>query len=603
MNSRRSFLPRLNDMPLKRKFLLIYLLCVLLPIMTINLFFYFRTSSDIQTREQENLSRSLERARGELMGMIDESVALSRSIAADDSLYKSLDETYASPSDYYAVYDDSLRDKLTRYMSANIFEVRVYTENDSIQNGSNYRVIDESNPPPEWINPLGPDSSAIAVSAYMDKESYTPRRRISVVGRMDVYPSFSEYPKYSRVDLDLGRVSAILNRERSSVKLRLVDSRNRVVADGIGGRDGEGALYGNPAFTSEEKESGFAREQSLGNLGYVEGWKVVGIADTRYIDSLRSESMRSILWLGIISMIVPSLLIFFIFRSYHTRINHLYRHMEKVGDQRFDPIVVREGQDEIGGLIRAFNVMSGRMRSLIDDVYKLEIRQKNLELDRVRTELAMLQSQVNPHFLFNTLNAVMIVCAKNGYREVTEIVKNLSLLMRQLLSRPDDLVPLEEELKFTRMYLEIEKFRFGDRFDYAFEVEPATGKLRIPSMSIQPLVENACKHGLQARKDERQIRITVRMTGEGLDIAVRDNGIGMNEQRLREVETLMDAERPPGQGSVGLRNVHRRLELFYRKDVRLRLRSEEGRGTEAGFSIPSFWLNGDPDLYAWDKEA
>ncbi|MEJ8305284.1 sensor histidine kinase [Saccharibacillus sacchari] len=604
MTRRRSFFPRLNDMPLKRKFLLIYLLCVLLPIMTINLFFYFRTLSDIQTREQENLRRSLERARGELIGMIDESVALSRSIAADDSLYQALDETYASPSDYYAVYDESLRDKLTRYMSANILEVRIYTENVSVQNGSNYRVIDDKATPPEWMNPLGQSSSAIAVSAYMDEETHNPRRRISVIGRMDVYPSFSAYPKYSRVDLDLGRVSAILNRERSSVKLRLVDERDRVVADGIGGRDGEGELYANPAFTSEETRSGFALQQSLGSVGYVQGWKVVGIANTRYIDGLRLESMISILWLGIISTIVPSLLIFFIFRSYHTRVKHLYRHMEKVGDQRFDPIAAREGKDEIGGLIRAFNVMSGRIRSLIDDVYKLEIRQKNLELDRVRTELAMLQSQVNPHFLFNTLNAVMIVCAKNGYREVTEIVKNLSQLMRQLLSRPDDLVPLEEELKFTRMYLEIEKFRFGDRFDYLFEVQPSAGQLRIPRMSIQPLVENACKHGLQARKDERKITITAGMTAEGLRIAVRDNGIGMNESRLQEVEKLIGSEHSSGDGSVGLRNVHRRLELFYRRGVHLRLRSEEGRGTEVGFTIPSFWLHpGDADFYPWDKEA
>ncbi|CAM4002021.1 hypothetical protein GCM10007362_03570 [Saccharibacillus endophyticus] len=603
MKRRRSLIPRLNDIPLKRKFLLIYLLCVLLPIMTINLFFYFRTLSDIQTREQENLGRSLERARGELIGMIDESVALSRSIAADDSLYQALDRTYASPSEYYAVYDESLRDKLTRYMSANIFEVRVYTENASIQNGSNYGVIDDGEKTPEWIESLGTDSSAIAVAAYMDEETHDPRRRISVIGRMDVYSSFSTYSKYSRVDLDLGRISAILNRERS-VKLRLVDDRNKVAADGIGGRDGEGVLYDNPAFTPEEEASGFALEQPLGNLGYVQGWKVVGIADTHYIDGLRLESMRSILWLGIISTIVPSLLIFFIFRSYHTRVKHLYRHMEKVGDQRFDPIVIPEGKDEIGGLIRAFNVMAERIRSLIDDVYKLEIRQKNLELDRVRTELAMLQSQVNPHFLFNTLNAVMIVCAKNGYLEVTEIVKNLSLLMRQLLGRPDDRVALEEELKFTRMYLEIEKFRFGDRFDYRFEVEPAAMQLRIPRMSIQPLVENACKHGLQARKDERKIGITVRMTGEGLELSVRDNGIGMNESRLREVEAFMDSESSLGGGSVGLRNVHRRLELFYRRDVRLRLRSEEGKGTEVGFTIPSFWLHADDrNLYAWDKEA
>ncbi|WP_172193628.1 sensor histidine kinase [Saccharibacillus qingshengii] len=604
---RRSFsLPKLNDIPLKRKFLLIYLLCVLLPIMSINLFFYARTSADIEIRERENLRRSVERAGGELLGMIDESVALSRSIAADDSLYEALDRTYDSPSDYYTMYDGFLRDKLTRYMSANILDVRVYTTNRTIQEGSNYRVIRQEKGRPVWMEPLGASASAVAVSAYRDEEAYKPGRRISIVGRMDVYPSYARYAKYSRVDLDLGRVSDILNREHGSVQFKLVDGRNRVVADGQGGRDGEGEFYANAKLTSQEAESGFALERPLGSLSYVKGWKLVGISDTRYINGLRHESLRSILVLGIFSTIVPSLLIFFIFRSYHSRIKRLSRHMEKVRSEKFDLIDIPEGRDEIGGLIHAFNLMTGRIRSLINDVYKLEIRQKNLELDRVRTELAMLQSQVNPHFLFNTLNAVLVVCTRNGYREVTTIVKNLSLLMRQLLSRPDDRVPLEEELQFTRMYLEIEKFRFGDRFDYEFEVEPEAAKLRIPRMSIQPLVENACKHGLQGRKSGRMIRISVRLSADGLALFVRDNGIGMNEEKLRQVEDRMHLECPSGGGNnVGLRNVHRRLELFYQRDVRLLIRSRAGQGTEAGFVIPPCWLNQEEEeaAYPWDKEA
>ncbi|QDH23878.1 sensor histidine kinase [Saccharibacillus brassicae] len=572
--------------------------------MSINLFFYERTSADIELREQENLRRSVERAGGELLGMIDESVALSRSIASDDSLYEALDRTYASPADYYAVYDDFLRDKLTRYMSANIADVRVYTANDSIQTGSNYRVVPGEGEVPEWIAALGASSSAIAAAAYLDDDFYKPGRRISIAGRMDLYPSYSGYAKYSRVDLDLGRISSILNRESGSVRFRLVDDRGRVVADGLGGRDGEGAFYANPELTPEQLSSGFALERPLGSLNYVRGWKLVGIADTRYIDGLMNESLRSILGLGIVSTIVPSLLIFFVFRSYHARIKRLSRHMEQVRSERFDLIDIPEGRDEIGGLIRAFNLMTGRIRSLINDVYKLEIRQKNLELDRVRTELAMLQSQVNPHFLFNTLNAVLVVCTRNGYKEVTVIVKNLSLLMRQLLSRPDDLVPLEEELQFIRMYLEIEKFRFGDRFDYAFEVEPWTAGLRIPRMSLQPLVENACKHGLQGWKSGRLITISARATGEGLGVFVRDNGVGMSERKLGEVNDLMRAESSADGANVGLRNVHRRLELFYRRDVRLVLRSRIEEGTEAGFVIPSFWLTrGEDETYPWNKEA
>lgn len=328
-------------------------------------------------------------------------------------------------------------------------------------------------------------------------------------------------------------------------------------------------------------------EKSLGNLAYLDGWKLIGVADTRHVDQLLDEARNSILWLAIISVIVPSVLIYFILRSYHYRIRKLSRHMEKVRNERFDLIEIQEGRDEIGGLIRTFNMMISKIHSLINDVYKLEIRHKDLELDQVRTELSMLQSQMNPHFLFNTLNALLVVSTKNGYTEVSEIIKSLSLLMRQLLSRSDNLIPLEEELQFTTLYLQIEKFRFGELFDYTLDIDPKAAGKRIPRMSIQPLVENACKHGLQARKNGRLIHITAKLGESGLVIRVIDNGIGMEQDKLRQLIQDVRSDQAKDGSHVGIRNVYRRLELFYEGDATFTIRSEKGAGTEAGFHIPT----------------
>lgn len=138
---------------------------------------------------------------------------------------------------------------------------------------------------------------------------------------------------------------------------------------------------------------------------------------------------------------------------------------------KFDLIQIDEGRDEIGGLIRNFNGMTAKINALINNVYKLEIQKKNLEMERVRAELNFMQSQMNPHFLFNTLNAILVVCTKNNYSDVTDIIKSLSKLLRRLLSWKEDLVSLEEELVFIEMYLKIEKFRFREKFDYQFEIE------------------------------------------------------------------------------------------------------------------------------------
>jgi Predicted signal transduction protein with a C-terminal ATPase domain len=585
-----------NDIPLKYKFLLIYLLCVLLPILTINIFFYQRNSDDIRIREEENLRKSIERASGELIGMLEESVALSRSLAGDDSLYVALDREYASPLDYYDEYNDLLRDRLTRYMSPNIVEVSIFTDNASIQSGTNYQVFhrDSNNLP--WLGQLNQSNGNIVVVAYNETGGLYPGKRISIVSKMNNYTAYSKYAKYLKIDLNIEKMESILNRELDSLQLRLVDGQNQVVAASAGT---EAPLIAqNTRVSSTFSESGYSMERAIGDYRYVKGWKLVGIADTRRIDDLLDDARSSIIWLAIISTMVPTLLIFIILHSYHYRVKKLSRHMEKVRNERFDLIDIKEGGDEIGGLIRTFNVMISKITTLINDVYKLEIRQKSLELERVRTELSMLQSQVNPHFLFNTLNALLVVCTKNGYSDVTEIVKNLSLLMRQLLSRVDDLVPLREELELTTMYLQIEKFRFGHLFNYTFDIDPQVLSLRIPRMSIQPLVENACKHGLQARKDDRTILVTARLNERDLVVSVVDNGVGMERSKLQQ---LMENVRSDSgmNGHIGIRNVYRRLELFYNGVVRFQLNSDPDKGTEAGFHIPLTKLKADE----WKKEA
>lgn len=575
---------KVNDIPLKYKFLFIYLLCILIPILSINLFFYQRNSEDIKIREEDNLRKSIERATGELLGMIDESVALSRSLSSDDAIYEALDRRYAAPVDYYDVYNGFLRDRLTRYMSDNIMEVRIYTNNHSIQTGSNYHVIASDAEDLPWLDRLQQSTGNIAAVAYNEDSGYSPGKRISVVSRMNTFSSYDHYAKYLRIDLNEAKIDSILNCELGSLRLRLLDESNRLVAasDGSDMQEGEPK---NAATPPDSYGSGYVMERMLGDFSYVKGWKLVGVADTGRIDKLLDDAHRSILWLAVISTVIPSLLIFVILRSYHYRVKKLSRHMEKVRSEKFDPIDIQEGHDEIGGLIRTFNVMIGKITALINDVYKLEIRQKSMELERVRTELSMLQSQMNPHFLFNTLNALLIVCMKNGYTGVTDIVKSLSVLMRQLLGRADDLVPLQEEIQFTSMYLQIEKFRFGDLFDYSFDIDPDALSFRIPRMSIQPLVENACKHGLQARKEDRHILVNAKLKDRFLVIRVKDNGVGMEEQKLKQLMVNMRSDRAT-EGHIGIRNVYRRLELFYNDHVRFRIDSDPRRGTEVEFYIP-----------------
>lgn len=124
------------------------------------------------------------------------------------------------------------------------------------------------------------------------------------------------------------------------------------------------------------------------------------------------------------------------------------------------------------------------------------MQKKELELEGMRARLNVLISQVNPHFLFNTLNAILAISERNHYDEVSWTIEHLAIMMRKLLDWSDDQVTVREEIEFIRMYLDIEKLRFSSRFDFSITVDPEAEEFRIPKMSVQPLVENACKHGI-----------------------------------------------------------------------------------------------------------
>ncbi|ACT03929.1 sensor histidine kinase [Paenibacillus sp. JDR-2] len=582
---KRLFSNKINDIPLNLKFLMIYVLCILIPIIGINVFFYQQNSDNIRIREQENLRKSMDRAAAELHSMIDESVAVSHSIEGDDTLNEALDKTYDSPVSSYESYDSVLRNKLKRYMPVypNILEIRIYTYNHTIQTGNNYYVINAPEEKSPWLGPLlRQPGHAFRVIAYSEVSGTTGQtKKISVISDMD--QGFSivkpQYRKFLRIDLNVDKIYDILSRESDSLQLELVNEQNQIVAE-TGGR-------GKSVYDADMSDwgKGDVFVSNLGTVSYVQGWKLIGRANNDRITTLLDEARRSILWLAVISTLIPSLLIFVMLRSYHYRIKKLARHMDRVRNERFDQVTLPEGKDEIGGLINTYNMMTRKINTLINDVYKLEIHQKSLEVERVRMEMNMLQSQMNPHFLFNTLNALLVVATKNGYKDVTEIIKSLSLLLRRLLRRADDLVPLKEELQFTLMYLQIEKFRFGDRFDYVVDIDPLANDVRVPIMSIQPLAENACKHGLQAIKGGGAVRIEARMSERGLTVSVADNGIGMEQEALDRIQQAVRSEQAM-EGHVGLRNVYRRLELFYHESVQFRMMNGPEGGLTVSYQIP-----------------
>lgn len=579
-----------NDIPLNYKFMLIYVIGILLPIIVSNYMFMDRMSGLIKEREEQNLQISLERARKDIHTMIDGGVAVSHALITDKLLSESMDRQYSGQLDFYSTFDEQLRHRVTSYIPVNnqIQRIGIYTDNPTIMAGGDYYSLDSSIRLSNWYKKWEEEKESLQVIAYRDQSANdraATSAYFSVIEEMDYYNEDNSYKKLVRIDFYINRFFDVIAREESSLDLYLVNPQNQIIVSADDEYQGEmSSDYA--LFDMSKAANKDIHIVPIGNASYVKGWKLIGVPqETRVKQAMLSMQLYFGMLAAIITL-VTSIFIYVMLRSYNYRVKRLSRHMQKVGNEKFDLINIDGGQDEIGHLIRNFNMMTAQIHSLINNVYKLEIQQRSLEAERIRAELNLLQSQMNPHFLFNTLNALLVVSTKNNYVDVKNIIKDLSKLLRRLLNWKDDLVTVDEEMCFTVMYLGIEKFRFRDKIEYYIDISDAARDYKIPKMSIQQLAENACKHGIQAIEGLGVVNIRVEIIDEYLRVAVSDNGQGMDKERLKEVLYYTRSKEESGGSNIGIRNVYRRLELYYDDKVKFNLVSRIGEGTEVSFEIP-----------------
>ena len=212
-------------------------------------------------------------------------------------------------------------------------------------------------------------------------------------------------------------------------------------------------------------------------------------------------------------------------------------------------------------------------------IWNSNLNEKRLEQQQLRlneARLAALSSQINPHFLFNTLNSVASLIRLDP-DQARQVVYKLSKILRRLLRQQDNLTTLGDELSFIDDYLAIEMVRFGDKLRFVKEIEPETLDLLVPSMLLQPIVENSIRHGLSSKVDGGTIRVRSRRLGNHLEIVIEDDGVGIPETRLARMFE---------QGGIGVNNVNERLKVLYGDSYRMWIDSRPGEGTSTGIEIP-----------------
>lgn len=344
-------------------------------------------------------------------------------------------------------------------------------------------------------------------------------------------------------------------------------------------------LYGENNYATARYEDGTHMEDFRGakriitvkTVGYT-GWKIVGVSPMSDMTSGYAH----------ISLFALFILLFLIFLMVYANlyvssriadpIKSLENSVKELEGGNWAAPIYIGGSYEIRHLGSAIQAMVGQMRRLMEDIVQEQESKRRSELDA-------LQSQINPHFLYNTLDSIVWMVENERYPEAISMVTALARLFRISLSKGKNIISVADELAHARNYMTIQKMRYKNKFEVSFDAEPDTLNLATIKLIVQPLLENAIYHGMEFMDGDGEIRVAAYLDGDDLIIDVTDNGIGIPADVCAALLTDTSRRRSKGSG-IGLRNVHERIRLYFGQPYGLVILSEPDEGTTVRIRLP-----------------
>ena len=312
-------------------------------------------------------------------------------------------------------------------------------------------------------------------------------------------------------------------------------------------------------------------------------YEVKGIQQSRaaYQAFFMNMIRFSLLGMGIV-LILVIILSYYIPRSITMPITRISKVTDQVAKGNLSVRAAAESGAEARMLSDSLNAMIDKINELLDQVTTEQIRLRKAEFE-------LLQAQINPHFLYNTLDTIVWLAEAGDQKRVVSMVGNLSDFFRTSLNQGKDIISIREELAHVRSYLEIQQVRYQDILRYEITVPEDLYEYKIPKITIQPLVENALYHGIKNKRGQGTITVSGKRNENGFVLYVRDNGIGMTQERLKEVRAGIQKLSYTGKEIYGLYNVNERIRLNFGETYGISIESTYGEGTCVSISLPDQW--------------
>ncbi|HYH05156.1 MAG TPA: sensor histidine kinase [Bacillota bacterium] len=391
---------------------------------------------------------------------------------------------------------------------------------------------------------------------------------------------------YAIIDIPTETVAAICNENRGTLPLiyTIVDHNYYIVYDEFK-RKQQAAFY-DSSFRYEFKT------QKNWRISKIDGRKALVwngrsqkgqffLVGTLYLDMIIGN-IKSITFvtvgLGIIAFILCVILSIAVTKKISRPIQSIVKAMQKVEEGKFDVRVENDSKDEIGFMANRFNDMIKN----IDDLFHTNLEKQ----DRLRlAELQALQAQINPHFLYNTLDSIKWLAKLNGIKEIEVIVIQLGKLLKNSINNQNEMTTIRESMEVIDSYLTIQTIRYSGRFEVNKQIDPHVLECCVPRLIIQPIVENAIIHGIAKKIGPGKLDIKINQAGVDIVVEVTDDGVGIEATRLQQIKAELESDQRKVQ-NIGIHNVNRRIKLSYGEKYGVSIYSEVAKGTKVVLVLP-----------------
>lgn len=307
-------------------------------------------------------------------------------------------------------------------------------------------------------------------------------------------------------------------------------------------------------------------------------WRIVAVS---FVDELIEDRLKDCLLLlaGLLLLVLAATIVSsvvlsrYISRPIHSLNKAMGEFEANAEGFSYEPVY---GSLEVTSLSNAFGHLVIRIQELMNQV-------RNEEIVLRKTELRALQAQINPHFLYNTLDSIAWMCEEGRNKDAVEMVNALARLFRISISKGHELIPVEKEVEHAKSYLQIQKFRYKNQFQYSFEVQESCLHYYCNKITLQPIIENAIYHGLNRMIDEGFIEIRIFEDGDDVVFTVEDNGVGMTKEQC---ESILHKEVKGQTGGIGIKNVNDRVKIYFGEQYGMTIESELDEGTKVSIRMP-----------------